>query len=163
MFTWPFHTLAKGRFFGAVAGRSSSATSINSIYGWFSAVSHLSNSGCLKALSNWKSLTGVKKIMFQILLLSSLHNLETYDSAFKFVCGHMPELMAGTDLLSFTKSSLLSLVSDVTLSYVKREDFFDFIVRLRTTCILHQSHIYVYICREWLVDFSKLLFISLSK
>lgn len=99
--------------------------------------------------------------MFQILLLSSLHNLETYDSAFKFVCGHMPELMAGTDLLSFTKSSLLSLVSDVTLSYVKREDFFDFIVRLHTTChFAPKPYLYTYIYREsgWWISVNCFLF-----
>lgn len=65
----------------------------------------------------------------QILLLSSLHNLGTYDAAFKFVSGHLPELMAGNDLMDFTKTSLLTLVSDPTLSYVKREDFYNFIIR----------------------------------
>jgi hypothetical protein len=68
-------------------------------------------------------------VCFQILLLSSLHNLETYDSAFRFVSGHLPELMSGDDLMDFTKASLISLMSDPTLSYVKREDFFHFLVR----------------------------------
>ncbi|KAL8611024.1 hypothetical protein ACOMHN_042640 [Nucella lapillus] len=65
----------------------------------------------------------------QIMLMSSLYNLNTYDDAFKYVCGHLPEVLSGNELLDLTESSILTFVMDPTLSYVRREDFFNFLVR----------------------------------
>lgn len=68
-------------------------------------------------------------MFLKLTLLSSLYNLELYNTAFEFVCGHLPEVMQLPDMLQLTKDSLLTIITDPTLLYVKREQFFDFIVR----------------------------------
>lgn len=66
----------------------------------------------------------------QIALLSSMYNIDyLYQKSFQYMCGHLPELLAKDDMLQLTKDSVQALISDTTLSYVKRELFFDFFVR----------------------------------
>nr|KAG5712375.1 hypothetical protein BaRGS_023954 [Batillaria attramentaria] len=66
----------------------------------------------------------------QIALLSSMYNLDhLYLRSFQYMCGHLPELLVKDDMLQLTKDSVQALIADRTLSYVKRELFFDFIIR----------------------------------
>lgn len=66
----------------------------------------------------------------QIALLSSTYNLEhLYQRSFQHICAYLPELLLKDDMLQLAKDSVQSLITDSTLSYVKRELFFDFIVR----------------------------------
>ena len=67
--------------------------------------------------------------LLQILLIAGQYNLPTYDTVLHFVNGHLPKLLPGDDLIQLSKSSILDMLSDPTLSYVKSEDFFHFIVR----------------------------------
>ncbi|XP_050406006.1 uncharacterized protein LOC126821597 [Patella vulgata] len=63
----------------------------------------------------------------QLALLSSLYDLDLYNKAFQYLRGHLPSVLEGEDALTLTKESVLSLLTDETLTYVPQENFFIFI------------------------------------
>ncbi|ESO91983.1 hypothetical protein LOTGIDRAFT_217137, partial [Lottia gigantea] len=65
----------------------------------------------------------------QLSLLSSLYDLDLYNSAFKFLRGHLPTVLKGEDALTLTKDSVMSLLTDETLTYVPQETFLEFITK----------------------------------
>jgi hypothetical protein len=65
----------------------------------------------------------------KICLLCSFYNLEFYDIAFRFLRGHLPDIMQHESALTLTSESLKTLLTDETLSYVEHAQFFEFIIR----------------------------------
>lgn len=65
----------------------------------------------------------------QICLLCSLYDLDIYNKTHDFLRGHLPEVMKKSDILSLTHDSVLSFISDPTLSYIPQEEFFHFIAK----------------------------------
>ncbi|KAK3597442.1 hypothetical protein CHS0354_040182, partial [Potamilus streckersoni] len=62
-------------------------------------------------------------------LLASLYDLDIYNRMYDYVRGHLPDLMKRGDILTLTHDSILGLLMDETLTYVKQEDFFNFILK----------------------------------
>lgn len=65
----------------------------------------------------------------QMCLLCSLYNLEYYNKVFEFLRGHLPDIMQQEDALTLTSESVMSLLTDVTLSYVEQKEFYEFIIK----------------------------------
>ncbi|XP_061173027.1 kelch-like protein 3 [Saccostrea echinata] len=76
-----------------------------------------------------ESVTMTVENCVQMCLLCSLYNLEFYNKVFEFLRGHLPDIMQQEDALTLTSESVLSLLTDKTLSYVEQMQFFEFILK----------------------------------
>lgn len=76
-----------------------------------------------------ESVTMTVENCVQMCLLCSLYNLEFYNKVFEFLRGHLPDIMQQEDALTLTSESVMSLLTDVTLSYVEQKQFYEFIIK----------------------------------
>lgn len=76
-----------------------------------------------------ESMTMTVENCVQMCLLCSLYNLEFYNKVFEFLRGHLPDIMQQEDALTLTSESVMSLLTDPTLSYVEQKQFYEFIIK----------------------------------
>ncbi|VDI38355.1 Hypothetical predicted protein [Mytilus galloprovincialis] len=69
------------------------------------------------------------KSCVKICLISSLYDLAIHDEAMRFMKGHLKQVFQDEDILTLTHESVLSLLSDETLSYVSQDSFLQFLLR----------------------------------
>ncbi|XP_052762185.1 kelch-like protein 18 [Mya arenaria] len=62
-------------------------------------------------------------------LMSSLYNIEYYSDVFNFIRAHLSDVINQQEALKMSPASVTSLLADPTLSYVPREDLFNFLFR----------------------------------
>lgn len=65
----------------------------------------------------------------QICLLCSQYDLDIYNKTYDFLRGHLPDVMKKNDILTLTHDSVLAFITDLTLSYLPQEEFFNFLLR----------------------------------
>jgi hypothetical protein len=65
----------------------------------------------------------------QMHLLCTMHSLKWHKKVFEFLRGHLPEIMQQEGALTITSESVLSLLTDETLSYVEQKQFYEFIIK----------------------------------
>ncbi|XP_052762708.1 kelch-like protein 13 [Mya arenaria] len=61
--------------------------------------------------------------------ITSLYNIEGHSEVLEFIRAHLPEVMSQPEALKMSSDLVNALLSDPTLSYVPREDLFNFLIK----------------------------------